>query len=146
MFTTVQYSPCSVASASACTSSALRILDRETGEPREGSTPDFVEYVKLANGLKHIDYLSTAFIPKDVPQDGLTHWYTVTNAGEVHDHRGHFDMNGGQLEIAIPTEGKVFNEVVRFKRKGKSIVLNWTVTVGGTLREKGELTLTPKTK
>src|SRR5688572_5743865 len=22
-------------------------------------------------------------------QDKLTHWYTVTNAGEVHDHRGH---------------------------------------------------------
>src|SRR5262245_8689324 len=41
-------------------------------------------------------------------QDGLTHWYTVTNAGEVHDHRGHFDMTGGLLQADITTEGKVF--------------------------------------
>src|SRR6185436_6762894 len=50
-------------------SSALRVLDRRTQEAREPKTADFVEYVKLANGLKNIDYLSTAFIPKDIPQD-----------------------------------------------------------------------------
>jgi trimethylamine--corrinoid protein Co-methyltransferase len=55
-------------------SSALRILDRHTEEPREGKTADFVEYVKLANGLKNISYLSTAFIPKDIPQDIADCW------------------------------------------------------------------------
>ncbi len=80
------------------------------------------------------------------PQDGLTHWYTVTNAGEVHDHRGHFDMTGGLLQIEVPVDGKLYSEIITFKRKGKSLSLAWTCTSGGTLRDKGELTLTPKAK
>ena len=79
-------------------------------------------------------------------QDKLTHWYTVTNAGEVHDHRGHFDMTGGLLQIEVPVEGKLFSEIIAFKRKGKSLGFTWTSTLGGTLREKGEMTLNPKTK
>lgn len=79
-------------------------------------------------------------------QDGLTHWYTVTNAGEVHDHRGHFDIGGGLLQIEIPVEGKLFSEVVTFKRNGKALMLSWTTTSGGTVHEKGELTLNPKIK
>jgi trimethylamine--corrinoid protein Co-methyltransferase len=55
-------------------SSALRILDHRTGAVRDPKTPDFVEYVKLGNGLKNIAYLSTAFIPKDVPQDFADAW------------------------------------------------------------------------
>lgn len=55
-------------------SSALRILDRKTERMREGGTPDFIEYVKVADGLKHIAYLSTAFIPRDVPQDIADAW------------------------------------------------------------------------
>lgn len=80
------------------------------------------------------------------PQDGLTHWYTVTNAGEVHDHRGHFGPEGGQLETEIPVGGKMFSEVVRIKRKGKSLVISWTVTLGGTLKDKGDVTLSPRTR
>ncbi len=55
-------------------SSALRILDRHTGEFRDPTTPDFVEYVKVANRLPHLAYLSTAFIPKDIPQDIADAW------------------------------------------------------------------------
>ncbi len=55
-------------------SSALRILDRKTEKVRDGGTADFIEYVKVANGLKHIAYNSTAFIPKDVPQDIADGW------------------------------------------------------------------------
>ncbi len=55
-------------------SSALRILDRKTQAQREPKTADFVEYVKLADGLKNIAYLSTAFIPKDIPQDIADAW------------------------------------------------------------------------
>ena len=55
-------------------SSALRVLDRVTQEAREPKSADMVEYVKLADGLQHIDYLSTAFIPKDIPQDMADAW------------------------------------------------------------------------
>jgi len=55
-------------------SSALRVLDRRTGLARTPLTPDFVEYVKLADGLRNISYLSTAFIPTDVPQELCDAW------------------------------------------------------------------------
>jgi trimethylamine--corrinoid protein Co-methyltransferase len=55
-------------------SSALRVLDRRTQQHREPGTPDFVEYVRLADGLKNISYLSTAFIPKDIPQEMADAW------------------------------------------------------------------------
>ena len=55
-------------------SSALRILDRQTQQHREATTADFVEYVKLADGLRNLSYLSTAFVPKDVPSDLSDAW------------------------------------------------------------------------
>ena len=55
-------------------SSALRILDRRTEQVREPNSADFVDYVKIGNGLKNISYLSTAFIPKDIPQDMADAW------------------------------------------------------------------------
>jgi len=55
-------------------SSALRILDRSTEEVREASTADFVEYARVADRLENIAYLSTAFIPKDVPADIADGW------------------------------------------------------------------------
>jgi hypothetical protein len=79
-------------------------------------------------------------------QDNLTHWYTVTNAGEVHDHRGHLDMNGGFLQYETATEGKVFTESITFKRTAKSMTLSWTANHGGMVREKGEVTLSMKAK
>ncbi len=79
-------------------------------------------------------------------QDKLTHWYTVTNAGEVHDHRGHFDMTGGLLQADIADDGKLFSETIAFKRKGKSLAFSWTAAAAGTVREKGEMTLNPKAK
>ena len=42
-------------------SSGLKILDHRTGETRLANTADFVEYVRLADGLPHIAYLATAF-------------------------------------------------------------------------------------
>lgn len=55
-------------------SSALRILDRASGEIRDASSGDFAEYIKVADSLKNIAYLSTAFIPRDVPQDIADAW------------------------------------------------------------------------
>jgi trimethylamine--corrinoid protein Co-methyltransferase len=42
-------------------SSGLRVLDHRTGEVRLADTTDFVEYVRLADGLPNIAYLATAF-------------------------------------------------------------------------------------
>ena len=47
---------------------------------------------------------------------------------------------------SIPVDGKLFSEIIAFKRKGKALTFSWTVTAGGTLREKGDMTLNPKTK
>jgi len=42
-------------------SSGLKMLDHRSGETRLATTADFVEYVRLADGLPHIAYLATAF-------------------------------------------------------------------------------------
>ncbi len=78
------------------------------------------------------------------PADGLVHWFTVTNAGEVHDHRGHLDAGGGLVQVELPMDGKLFSEVVTFKRRGKALTMSWMTTVGGTMRERGSIDLTMK--
>jgi trimethylamine--corrinoid protein Co-methyltransferase len=42
-------------------SSGLKVLDHRTGETRLADSTDFVEYVRLADGLRNIAYLATAF-------------------------------------------------------------------------------------
>ncbi|MFZ2509156.1 MAG: trimethylamine methyltransferase family protein [Steroidobacteraceae bacterium] len=42
-------------------SSGLKIMDHRTGETRLANSTDFVEYVRLCDGLPHIPYLATAF-------------------------------------------------------------------------------------
>src|SRR6187431_1259382 len=46
-------------------SSGLKTLDHRTGEVRLANSTDFVEYVRLADGLQHIAYLATAFSTND---------------------------------------------------------------------------------
>ncbi|HET9456926.1 MAG TPA: trimethylamine methyltransferase family protein, partial [Candidatus Limnocylindrales bacterium] len=46
-------------------SSGLKVLDHRTGEVRLANTTDFVEYVRLADGLESIAYLATAFSTND---------------------------------------------------------------------------------
>ena len=47
-------------------SSGLQVLDHKTGDTRPGSTADFVDFVRLADGLPHIAYLATAFSTADI--------------------------------------------------------------------------------
>ncbi|HMD96631.1 MAG TPA: trimethylamine methyltransferase family protein [Terriglobia bacterium] len=47
-------------------STALNILDGQTGELRKPTTADYIRYVKLTSGLQHIASQSTAMIPADV--------------------------------------------------------------------------------
>jgi len=42
-------------------SSGLKILDHRSGRTRLANSTDFVEYVRLADGLEHLGYLATAF-------------------------------------------------------------------------------------
>lgn len=55
-------------------SSALRVLDHRTGGTRDATSDDFVEYVRLADGLPNISYLSTAFSTGDVPAGVSDAW------------------------------------------------------------------------
>lgn len=47
-------------------SSGLRVLDHRTGETRPSKTHDFIEYVRVADGLKNLGYLATAFSTNDI--------------------------------------------------------------------------------
>ena len=84
-------------------SSALRILDRKTQEQREPKTPDFVEYVKIADGLKNIAYLSTAFIPKDIPQDIADAWRLYL----VLSHSKRPIVSGAFTSWGVPRMGEI---------------------------------------
>ncbi len=56
-------------------SSGLSVLDHRTGETRLANTTDFVEYVRLCDGLEHIDYLATAFSTNnDIDQQVADAW------------------------------------------------------------------------
>jgi len=84
-------------------SSALRVLDRRTQKAREPKTPDFVEYVKLADGLKNISYLSTAFIPKDIPQDMADAWRLYL----VLSHSKRPVVSGAFTSFGVPRMGEI---------------------------------------
>ena len=49
-------------------SAAINILDGATGQMRRPTTADYIRYVKLTGGLRHIASQSTAFIPADVDE------------------------------------------------------------------------------
>ncbi len=46
-------------------SSGLKVLDHRTGQTRLANSADFTEYIRVADGLKNITYLSTAFSTND---------------------------------------------------------------------------------
>ena len=55
-------------------SSGLKVLDRHSGETRLANSTDFVEFVRLADGLKHIGYLATAFSTRDIEPQVSDAW------------------------------------------------------------------------
>jgi trimethylamine--corrinoid protein Co-methyltransferase len=96
-------------------SSALRILDRKTEQAREPRTADFVEYVKLADGLEHLDYLSTAFIPKDIPQDIADAWRLYL----VLSHSRKPIVSGAFTSYGVPRMGEIMG---RFRRSREELI------------------------
>lgn len=66
-------------------SSGVKVLDHRTGQTRAATTADFVEYVRLADGLPHIAYLATAFSTADIePQvsDAWRLYLCLTNSSK----------------------------------------------------------------
>ncbi len=65
-------------------SSGLKVMDHRTGEVRLAGTTDFVEYVRLADGLRNIAYLATAFSTNDDIEVGVADawrlYLTLTNS------------------------------------------------------------------
>jgi len=55
-------------------SSGLYLFDHRSGARRLALTADFVDYVRLADGLQHVAYLATAFSTADVPQEIADAW------------------------------------------------------------------------
>jgi len=55
-------------------SSGLAVLDHRTGETRRSNTRDFIEYVRVANGLKNLGYLATAFSTNDIEPQVSDAW------------------------------------------------------------------------
>ncbi len=49
-------------------SAAIKVIDRHTGGARRPKTQDFVEFVRLVEGLEYVKLQSTAIIPMDVPE------------------------------------------------------------------------------
>jgi trimethylamine--corrinoid protein Co-methyltransferase len=47
-------------------SAAINILDSQSGDMRRPTTADYIRYVKMTSGLRHIASQSTALIPADV--------------------------------------------------------------------------------
>jgi trimethylamine--corrinoid protein Co-methyltransferase len=67
-------------------SSGLKVLDHRTGETRLANSTDFVEYVRLADGLANIPYLATAFSTNndiEAPvSDAWRLYMTLTNSNK----------------------------------------------------------------
>jgi trimethylamine--corrinoid protein Co-methyltransferase len=67
-------------------SSGLKVLDHRTGETRLANTNDFVEYVRLGDGLPNIPYLATAFSTNDDIEaqvsDAWRLFMTLTNSNK----------------------------------------------------------------
>src|SRR5262245_469123 len=102
-------------------SSALRVLDRKTQKPREPKTADFVEYVKIADPLKNIAYLSTAFIPKDIPQDMADAWRLYL----VLSHSKRPIVSGAFTSYGVPRMG----EIMAMFREGKEDLIKRPMSI-----------------
>ena len=65
-------------------SSGLKVLDHRSGLVRLANSTDFVEYVRVADGLEHIAYLATAFSTNDDIEaqvsDAWRLYMTLTNS------------------------------------------------------------------
>lgn len=77
-------------------STAIRLIDRKTGLAREPLTRDFVDFVRLVEGLEHLKFQSTALIPSDVPKEIADRYrlYIVLCSSNKPIYTGAFTVDG----------------------------------------------------
>ena len=86
-------------------SSGLKMLDHRTGETRPADTRDFIEYVRVADGLPHIAYLATAFSTNDLAPEISDAWrlYLVLANSLKPVVTGAFTEHGVRRMLAMQT-------------------------------------------
>ena len=88
-------------------STALNILDNQSGEMRRPSTADYVRYAKVTSGLRHLASQSTALIPADVHDKVSDSYrlYLILLYGEKPVVTGAFTVDGFEimkdLQVAV---------------------------------------------
>lgn len=112
-------------------SSGLKVMDHHTGETRLANTVDFVEYIRLADGLPHVDYLATAFSTNDIePQvsDAWRLYLSLTNSRKP-------VVSGAFTETGVPRMA----EIMQLFRQDKADLIArpmsiFTITATGMFR------------
>jgi trimethylamine--corrinoid protein Co-methyltransferase len=112
-------------------SSGLNILDHRSGETRPALTADFVEYVRLADGLEHVAYPATAFSTNDVePQisDAWRLYLSLTNSKRP-------VLSGAFTAEGVPRMGEMMQLFRRDREDLRQRPLSiFTITATGNFR------------
>jgi trimethylamine--corrinoid protein Co-methyltransferase len=97
-------------------SAAIHVLDGTSGQIRPPATDDYVRYVKLVSGLKHIAAQSTALIPAEVPETVSDSYrlYLSLLLGEKPVVTGAFSAEGfavmRDLQLAVRGTGEALRD------------------------------------
>ena len=113
-------------------SSGLKVLDHRTGETRLANSTDFVEYVRLADGLANIPYLATAFSTNDDIEAGVSDawrlYMTLTNSKKP-------VVSGAFTEHGVP---RMVEMMQLFRRDRADLIARpmsiFTITATGNFR------------
>jgi trimethylamine--corrinoid protein Co-methyltransferase len=113
-------------------SSGLKMLDHRTGQTRLADSTDFVEYVRLADGLQNIAYLATAFSTNDdIEADVSDAWrlfMTLTNSKKP-------VVSGAFTEHGVP---RMVEMMQLFRRDRADLIARpmsiFTITATGNFR------------
>ena len=113
-------------------SSGLKVLDHRTGETRLADSTDFVEYVRLADGLANIPYLATAFSTNDDIEaqvsDAWRLYMTLTNSNKP-------VVSGAFTEHGVP---RMVEMMQLFRRDRADLIARpmsiFTITATGNFR------------
>ena len=113
-------------------SSGLKVLDYRTGETRLADSTDFVEYVRLADGLANIPYLATAFSTNDDIEPGVSDawrlYMTLTNSNKP-------VVSGAFTEHGVP---RMVEMMQLFRRDRADLIARpmsiFTITATGNFR------------
>lgn len=112
-------------------SSALQVLDHRTGETRLSNTRDFIEYVRVSEGLKNLGYLATAFSTNDIDpmvSDAWRLYLLLTNSLKP-------VVSGAFSEHGVPRMGQMMQLFRRDKADLVSRPMSiFTVTATGFYR------------